>query len=46
MKKKIVPVIAVLFLIFIVLVGIIIGKKVKQFMPSNELHLRMRLPLT
>lgn len=36
MKKKIVPVIAVLFLIFIVLVGIIIGKKVKQFMPSNE----------
>jgi len=36
MKKKLVPVIAVLFLVFIILVGIIIGKKIKQFMPSNE----------
>ena len=36
MKKKIIPVIAVLFLIFIILVGIIIGRKIKAFMPSSE----------
>lgn len=36
MKKKLIPVIAVLILIFLVLVGIIIGKKVKELMPSNE----------
>lgn len=36
MKKKLIPVIAVLILIFVVLVGIIIGKKVKELMPSNE----------
>lgn len=36
MKKKLIPVIAVLALIFIILLGIIIGRKVKQYMPSNE----------
>lgn len=36
MKKKLIPVIAVLILIFIILVGIIAGKKIKQFMPSSE----------
>lgn len=38
MKKKIIPVIAVLFLIFIILVGIIVGRKIKQFMPNSEMQ--------
>lgn len=38
MKKKIIPVIAVLFLIFIILVGIIVGRKIKQLMPSSEMQ--------
>ena len=36
MKKKMVPVLAVLILIFIILVGIIAGRKIKQYLPSNE----------
>ena len=36
MNKKVIPVIAVLSLIFIILVGIIVGKKIKQIMPSTE----------
>lgn len=36
MNKKLVPVIAVLSLIFIILVGVIAGKKIKQLMPGTE----------
>lgn len=36
MKKKMVPVLAVLILIFIILVGVIAGRKIKQYLPSNE----------
>lgn len=36
MKKNLIPVLSVLVLIFIILVGIIAGRKIKQYMPSNE----------
>lgn len=36
MKDKIIPVVAVLSLIFIILVSIIVGKKIKQYVPNSE----------
>ena len=36
MKDKIIPIAAVLSLIFIILVSIIVGKKIKQYVPSSE----------
>ncbi len=36
MKKQMVPVLAVLVLIFIILVGIIAGRKIKQLLPSTQ----------
>ncbi len=36
MKNKIIPIAAVLSLIFIILVSIIAGKKIKQYVPSSE----------
>lgn len=38
MRKKIIPVLSVLVLIFIILVCLIVGKKVKQYMPSVEVQ--------
>lgn len=38
MRKKIIPVLSVLVLIFIILVCLIVGKKVKQYMPSKEIQ--------
>lgn len=38
MRKKIIPVLSVLVLIFIILVCLIVGKKVKQYMPSAEIQ--------
>lgn len=36
MKDKIIPIAAVLSLIFIILVSIMVGKKIKQYVPSSE----------
>ncbi len=36
MKKKIIPVLTVLILIFVILILLIIGKKIKQYVPSKE----------
>ncbi len=36
MKKKIIPVLTVLILIFIILLIVLVGRKVKEYMPSNE----------
>jgi len=36
MNDKIIPVVAVLSLIFIILVSIIVGKKIKQYVPNSE----------
>ncbi len=38
MRKKLIPVLSVLILIFIILVCLIVGKKVKQYMPSKEVQ--------
>lgn len=38
MRKKIIPILSVLILIFIILVCVIVGKKVKQYMPSKEIQ--------
>ena len=36
MRKKIIPVLAVLILIFVMLLVLIVGKKVKQYLPGKE----------
>lgn len=38
MRKKIIPILSVLILIFIILVCVIVGKKVRQYMPSKEIQ--------